>query len=186
MWPSYISLLVLIQKSSTGVAQAITDILTCYNSAVLSGNQVLKDGSIHWSRDNSLASPPMVVAYALAGNTNVDLTSEPLSYDPRAACLFDGWCPEHDGCRLCSKICDTPAFWKDMPMCLMTMKWRSGATTSSQNYQWNQASTYIQITLLWWLLGWFSYSATENLAVLAKFGDTVRQTISPSRKYCRL
>lgn len=41
----------------------------------------LKAESIPWSKANFLASPPLVVAYALAGNTNVDLTTEPLGLD---------------------------------------------------------------------------------------------------------
>ena len=64
-----------------GVAEAVSDgaLSVC---AVLSGNRNF-EGRIHADvRMNYLASPPLVVAYALAGSMNVDLASEPLGYDP--------------------------------------------------------------------------------------------------------
>jgi aconitate hydratase len=51
-------------------------------SSVLSGNRNF-EGRVHpLTRTNYLASPPLVVAYALAGRTDVDLTSEPLGTNP--------------------------------------------------------------------------------------------------------
>lgn len=59
------------------VAEAITetDLLV---SAVLSGNRNFEGRVNPLVKANFLASPPLVVAYALAGNTNIDLTTEPL------------------------------------------------------------------------------------------------------------
>jgi len=50
-------------------------------SGVLSGNRNF-EGRIHpYIKANYLASPPLVVAYALAGTTNIDLTTEPIGVD---------------------------------------------------------------------------------------------------------
>ena len=59
------------------MAEAITetDLLV---SAVLSGNRNFEGRVNPLVKANFLASPPLVVAYALAGNTNIDLTTEPL------------------------------------------------------------------------------------------------------------
>ncbi len=57
-------------------------------AAVLSGNRNF-EGRIHASvRMNYLASPPLVVAYALAGNVGIDLYSEPLGHDDKGAPVF--------------------------------------------------------------------------------------------------
>ncbi|MCC7041434.1 MAG: aconitate hydratase AcnA [Burkholderiales bacterium] len=57
-------------------------------AAVLSGNRNF-EGRIHrLVRANYLASPPLVVAYAIAGRIDIDLTREPLGHDPRGAPVF--------------------------------------------------------------------------------------------------
>ncbi len=50
-------------------------------SAVLSGNRNFEGRINPLVKANFLASPPLVVAYAIAGNMNVDLTRDPLGYD---------------------------------------------------------------------------------------------------------
>ena len=64
------------------MAEAITetDLLV---SAVLSGNRNFEGRVNPLVKANFLASPPLVVAYALAGNTNIDLTTEPLGFDQK-------------------------------------------------------------------------------------------------------
>src|SRR6516165_2329005 len=62
-------------------------------AAVLSGNRNF-EGRVHAEvRANYLASPPLVVAYALAGRVDLDLTSEPVGYDPagKPVHLHDLW-----------------------------------------------------------------------------------------------
>src|SRR5262249_35199412 len=57
-------------------------------AAVLSGNRNF-EGRIHAEvRANFLASPPLVVAYALAGRVDIDLTTEPVGYDPRGKPVY--------------------------------------------------------------------------------------------------
>ena len=78
------------------VAQAITD-TDLLASAVLSGNRNFEGRINPLVKANFLASPPLVVAYALAGNTNIDLTSEPLGYDQKGQPVYlMDLMPEHD------------------------------------------------------------------------------------------
>ena len=78
------------------VAQAITD-TDLLASAVLSGNRNFEGRINPLVKANFLASPPLVVAYALAGNTNVDLTSEPLGYDQKGQPVYlMDLMPDHD------------------------------------------------------------------------------------------
>ena len=62
-------------------------------AAVLSGNRNFEGRISPDVRANFLASPPLVVAYAIAGTVNIDLTSEPLGYDPNGNPVFlkDVW-----------------------------------------------------------------------------------------------
>ena len=74
------------------IADAITDqdMMVC---SVLSGNRNF-EGRVHsHTKANWLASPPLVVAYALAGNTCIDLTTEPLGQDPQGNDVYlkDVW-----------------------------------------------------------------------------------------------
>jgi aconitate hydratase len=78
------------------VSEAITkeDIVA---SAVLSGNRNF-EGRVHpLTRANYLASPPLVVAYALAGTTNIDFETEPIGQDSQGNNVFlrDIW-PSRD------------------------------------------------------------------------------------------
>lgn len=69
------------------VSKAITenDIVAC---AVLSGNRNFEARVHPLSRGNYLASPPLVVAYALAGNVNIDFESEPIGLDSNNKPVF--------------------------------------------------------------------------------------------------
>src|SRR6187549_312710 len=62
-------------------------------SAVLSGNRNFEGRINPQVRANYLASPPLVVAYAIAGHMDIDLTTEPLGLDPNGKAVFlrDVW-----------------------------------------------------------------------------------------------
>ena len=62
-------------------------------ASVLSGNRNFEGRISPDVRANFLASPPLVVAYAIAGTMDIDLTSEPLGYDPndQPVYLADIW-----------------------------------------------------------------------------------------------
>lgn len=76
-------------------------------SAVLSGNRNF-EGRVHpLTRANYLASPPLVVAYALAGTTNIDFETEPIGQDSNGNNVFlrDIW-PSRDDVSKGNLICD--------------------------------------------------------------------------------
>ncbi|PYU05441.1 MAG: aconitate hydratase AcnA [Acidobacteria bacterium] len=116
--------------------------------AVLSGNRNF-EGRIHpLVRANYLASPPLVVAYALAGRMDIDLTSEPLGADPggKPVYLRDVWpSPQEIETTIRSSVStdmfrkvygevfDGDAHWKSMPV------------PEGDLYQWDPKSTYIKL-----------------------------------------
>ena len=171
------------------VAQAITD-TDLLASAVLSGNRNFEGRINPLVKANFLASPPLVVAYALAGNTNVDLTSEPLGYDQKGQPVYlMDLMPEHDlVADYVQKYVTRQLFEKEYAHVFDdNEKWNQIPTTSSQNYQWKQASTYIQNPPYFdGLADDLAIQPLKNLAVLAKFGDTVTTDhISPAGNIAR-
>ena len=171
------------------VAQAITD-TDLLASAVLSGNRNFEGRINPLVKANFLASPPLVVAYALAGNTNIDLTSEPLGYDQKGQPVYlMDLMPEHDlVADYVQKYVTRQLFEKEYAHVFDdNEKWNQIPTASSQNYQWNQASTYIQNPPYFdGLADNLAIQPLKNLAVLAKFGDTVTTDhISPAGNIAR-
>ena len=171
------------------VAQAITD-TDLLASAVLSGNRNFEGRINPLVKANFLASPPLVVAYALAGNTNIDLTSEPLGYDQKGQPVYlMDLMPEHDLIAdYVQKYVTRQLFEKEYAHVFDdNEKWNQIPTSSSQNYQWNQASTYIQNPPYFdSLADDLAIQPLKNLAVLAKFGDTVTTDhISPAGNIAR-
>ena len=171
------------------VAQAITD-TDLLASAVLSGNRNFEGRINPLVKANFLASPPLVVAYALAGNTNIDLTSEPLGYDQKGQPVYlMDLMPEHDLVTdYVQKYVTRQLFEKEYAHVFDdNEKWNQIPTAFSQNYQWNQASTYIQNPPYFdGLADDLAIQPLKNLAVLAKFGDTVTTDhISPAGNIAR-
>ncbi len=114
-------------------------------AAVLSGNRNF-EARIHPNiKANFLASPPLVVAYAIAGRANIDLTTEPLGTgdDGRPVYLRDVW-PSSEEIGAVMQFATDPAtyrrlygdFTKDNPL------WNAIPTSTGQVYLWD-ASTYI-------------------------------------------
>ena len=171
------------------VAQAITD-TDLLVSAVLSGNRNFEGRINPLVKANFLASPPLVVAYALAGTTNIDLTSEPLGYDQKGQPVYlMDLMPEHDlVADYVQKYVTRQLFEKEYAHVFDdNEKWNQIPTAFSQNYRWNQASTYIQNPPYFdGLAGDLAIQPLKNLAVLAKFGDTVTTDhISPAGNIAR-
>jgi len=115
--------------------------------AVLSGNRNF-EGRIHPSvRANFLASPPLVVAYALAGSVLVDLASEPLGKDGkgRPVYLRDIW---PDGAEIREIIGQviTPALFRERYATVLegTSEWRALRGARGTTFAWDPASTFIR------------------------------------------
>ncbi len=115
--------------------------------AVLSGNRNF-EGRIHPQvRMNYLASPPLVVAYALAGSMNVDLTSEPLGTgaDGKPVFLRDIWPSQHEIAETVSGSVDSRMFQSSYAGVFAgDANWQKVPTPSGDLYAWDAGSTYVQ------------------------------------------
>ncbi len=116
-------------------------------TAVLSGNRNFEGRISPDVRANYLASPPLVVAYALAGDMNIDLTSEPLgqSSDGKDVYLKDIWPTQSEIADLVEKTVTREAFQKKYAEVFTgDEKWQGVETTDSLTYDWPATSTYVQ------------------------------------------
>ncbi|MCX7427841.1 MAG: aconitate hydratase AcnA [Planctomycetia bacterium] len=116
-------------------------------SAVLSGNRNFEGRINPLVKANYLASPPLVVAYALAGTTDVDLTREPLGTgrDGRPVMLSDIW-PGADEIAAAVQQAVTPEMFRARYANVFEANetWNRIAVVEGELFAWNPASTYIQ------------------------------------------
>ncbi|MGI9394628.1 MAG: aconitate hydratase AcnA, partial [Boseongicola sp.] len=116
-------------------------------AAVLSGNRNFEGRISPDVRANYLASPPLVVAYALAGTMDIDLTTEPLGTDQSGNDVYlkDIWPTQHEIAELVQATVTREAFQsKYADVFKGDEKWRAVETTDSETYDWPTASTYVQ------------------------------------------
>ncbi len=116
-------------------------------AAVLSGNRNF-EGRIHPNvRANYLASPPLVVAYALAGSVDVDLLNDPLGYDANGSPVYLGeiWPSSHDIQQAISQAVQ-PEMYKENYANVFSGNetWNAIHAGGSELYAWDPDSTYIQ------------------------------------------
>ena len=128
------------------IAEAITrtDLVA---AAVISGNRNF-EGRVHpLVRANYLASPPLVVAYAIAGTVDLDPYTDPLATTPdgRDVFLKDIW-PTNEEVRRVRAACITPAQFADKYAHVFTenQTWNDVPVSSSESYRWDEDSTYIR------------------------------------------
>ncbi|MDE3237417.1 MAG: aconitate hydratase AcnA [Paracoccaceae bacterium] len=116
-------------------------------TAVLSGNRNFEGRISPDVRANYLASPPLVVAYALAGDMNIDLTTEPLGTgkDGKPVYLKDVWPTAKEVADLVHATVTRAAFQKKYADVFKgDAKWQGVKTTDSETYDWPPTSTYVQ------------------------------------------
>lgn len=116
-------------------------------AAVLSGNRNFEGRISPDVRANYLASPPLVVAYALAGDMNIDLTTEPLgtSKDGQPVYLKDIWPTNKEIADIVHAVVTREAFQtKYADVFKGDAKWQGVQITDSETYDWPPTSTYIQ------------------------------------------
>jgi aconitate hydratase len=120
------------------------DLIAC---AVLSGNRNF-EGRVHPEiKMNFLASPPLVVAYALAGSLDVDITREPLGSgkDGKPIHLKDVWPSAADVAKVIAASVDSAMFKKGYAnVFLGDANWRGIKTPAGKIYAWDSASTYVK------------------------------------------
>jgi aconitate hydratase len=120
------------------------DLVAC---SVLSGNRNF-EGRVHPEvKMNFLASPPLVVAYALAGSLNVDLTTEPLDIgsDGKPVYLKDIWPTLGEIHEFIAKSVDSAMFKKSYASVFTGDEhWNSIRLPSGKIYSWDDKSTYVK------------------------------------------
>jgi aconitate hydratase len=115
--------------------------------SVLSGNRNFEGRISPDVRANYLASPPLVVAYALAGDMNIDLTTEPLGQTPEGKDVYlsDIWPTNKEIADLVHQVVTREAFQKKYADVFKgDAKWQGVETTERETYDWPASSTYIQ------------------------------------------
>jgi aconitate hydratase len=116
--------------------------------AVLSGNRNF-EGRIHpLVRANYLASPPLVVAYALAGRMDLDLTTEPLGKDPagKPVYLKDIWpTPQEIESTVRSSVTSSQYSKQYSEVFEGDAHWKSLTIPKGDIYKWDPKSTYIKL-----------------------------------------
>lgn len=167
------------------VAQAILD-NELVVSAVLSGNRNFEGRVNPLTKTNYLASPPLVVAYALAGSTAIDITTEPLGLgrDGKPVYLKDVW-PDNEEVYRAAQRYVTPEMFKERYADVFkgTGPWQKIQVTASKLYAWNESSTYIRQPPFFEGLdsGADKIAPLTGMRVLGLFGDSVTTDhISPA------
>jgi len=127
------------------VAKAVTggDLVA---AAVLSGNRNF-EGRVHpLVKANFLASPPLVVAYALAGTVDIDLDKDPLGVDKngQAVYLKDLWPTQEEIAETIASSLDVSMFQQRYASVFEgSDTWKEIQISGGDSYQWNETSTYI-------------------------------------------
>lgn len=168
-----------------GVVRAIND-ANLISTAVLSGNRNF-EGRIHpYVRANYLASPPLVVAYALAGKIDHDMLNEPLGYEETGVPVFlcDIYPTDQEVRELISSSLDPDLFMEKYRNAFTgNNTWNDIQGSSSALYRWNDDSTYIQEPPFFFNIQSDppKKSGIENARILALLGDSITTDhISPA------
>jgi aconitate hydratase len=152
-------------------------------ASVLSGNRNF-EGRIHQQvKSNWLASPPLVVAYALAGSTCIDLTSEPLgvSGDGNPVYLRDIWPSNQAIADAVMKV--TKSMFNEQYADVFSGDdhWRAIEVSDSMTYSWEDASTYIRNPPYFQLDNSRQLEPIVGARILALLGDSITTDhISPA------
>ena len=155
-------------------------------AAVLSGNRNF-EGRVHPEvKMNFLASPPLVVAFALAGSVNIDLRKQPLGQDSAGQDVFlsDIW-PSGEQLRELVGSCITQEQFAETYDAIFTgdSAWQAMPINAGQIYQWQGDSTYVRKAPFFDAMG-AERNAVNSISgarVLALLGDSVTTDhISPA------
>ena len=154
-------------------------------SSILSGNRNF-EGRVHpLVKSNWLASPPLVVAYAIAGTTRINLTTDPIAHDPdgQAVYLKDLWPSNDEIAEVVSKISKKMFETQYQNIFKGDAAWQAIPVSKEATYHFDTNSTYIQKP------PFFEGIRTElpvlsdiqDAYILAKFGDSITTDhISPA------
>ncbi len=152
--------------------------------SVLSGNRNF-EGRVHQEvKANFLASPPLVVAYAIAGNININLTTDSLGKSKLGKNIYlkDLWPTNTEINQTLSK-CLTPEMFKQRYKEIYKGddNWKSINSSKNTTYDWNDTSTYIKHPPFFDTQNKFELKDIKEARILALLGDSVTTDhISPA------
>jgi len=153
--------------------------------SVLSGNRNFEGRINPLTKASYLASPILVVAYALSGTLNIDLTSKPIGKNDKSEDVYlkDIWPSKKEIDEIIANVVDSSMFKeKYSDIFTGTKEWQSLEVTFSSTYNWDKNSTYINNP------PYFENMGSENnikdiksARILAVFGDSITTDhISPA------
>ena len=153
-------------------------------ASVLSGNRNF-EGRVHpLVKANYLASPPLVVAYALAGTMEINLASEPIATNNFGQKIYlrDLWPSDNEIEEVISKIINRKMFIDKYSKLFVGNKlWQDIKVEKSDTYRWNPASTYIRLPNYFDDLKCNNAKEIRDARILAIFGDSITTDhISPA------
>ncbi|MEM6588847.1 MAG: aconitate hydratase AcnA [Pseudomonadota bacterium] len=157
--------------------------------SVLSGNRNFEGRISPDVRANYLASPPLVVAYALAGSMDIDIARDPIAQTPdgKDVYLKDIWPSQSEIAEIVEATVTREAFIeKYADVFKGDDKWREVETSTGETYDWPPASTYVQNPPYFRGMGAEpgTIENVENARVLALLGDMVTTDhISPAGSF---
>ena len=167
----------------------IADTITKNNlivSGVLSGNRNFEGRINPHVKANYLASPPLVVAYALAGSTKINITKDPIGLDKNGKKIFlkDIWPSSKEIKAMIAKTIDSKLYSSRYKNVFAgDAKWKKVKSTTGLTYEWDKKSTYVKHPPYFEDMN-FSRGNISNILearVLGIFGDSVTTDhISPA------
>jgi aconitate hydratase len=167
------------------ISKAVTDgDLTV--AAVLSGNRNFEGRINTYVRANYLASPPLVVAYALAGNVNINLTHDPLALNDKGQPVYlkDIWPTDQQIAEMVAKHVTSAQFKKSYADVFAgDDNWKNLQVPTGDLYKWEKESTYIKQPPFFDNLKAKADTVQDikKARVLALFGDSITTDhISPA------
>ncbi len=155
-------------------------------AAVLSGNRNFEGRVSPDVQANYLASPPLVVAYAIAGSMQIDISAEPLGMDKKGKPVYlkDIWPTNKEIQSYIEKHVTKKLFKaKYADVFKGDKNWEKVSTAESQTYAWDKASTYVQNPPYFEGITKTPVPVTDitNARILALFGDKITTDhISPA------
>jgi aconitate hydratase len=155
-------------------------------TAVLSGNRNFEGRISPQVQANYLASPPLVVAYAIAGTMRKNLMTEAIDFDPEGNPVFlkEIWPTQKEVSDMVAKVVGPEMFRQRYANVFDGPKeWQDIKVTKTETYSWNNKSTYVQNPPYFEGLtkNMSAIGNIENANVLAVFGDSVTTDhISPA------
>jgi aconitate hydratase len=154
-------------------------------AGVLSGNRNFEGRINPLTRANFLASPPLVVAHALAGTVNIDLTTDPIGEGTNGPVYMkDIWPDDAELAKYVKKALDRDAFIESYSgLEESNAQWNAIKLSGSELYPWDEQSTYVQEPSFFTDMGLDvrPISSIDDARVLVMAGDsTTTDHISPA------